>query len=92
LGQHSLSGLHEDIDLRVCHHLLDDIYVANGALGILDVFLGYGQVIDDVVEAVLEGTQAAAHVGRTGLVRDVDIVNPYMPTSCIFFTKMVNLL
>ena len=39
LGQHSLSGLNQDVVLSVGHHFLGHIGVTDGGLSVLDVLL-----------------------------------------------------
>ena len=62
LGQHGLGGLDQDVVLGVGHHLVGHVGVADGGLGILDVLLHDGQVVDGVVQAVLGGAQSTADI------------------------------
>ena len=62
LGQHGLGGLDEDIVLGVGHHLVGDVGVPDGGLGVLDVLGHNAQVVDGVLQAVLGGAQGGAHL------------------------------
>ena len=62
LSQHGLGGLDQDVVLGVGHHLVGHVGVADGGLGVLDVLLHDGQVVDGVVQAVLGGAQGTADI------------------------------